>query len=242
MENAITVQATLDALATISDFVVAQAEAAGLDEHAVWEVQLATDEAATNVVQHSYADREGTIQIVTAVRDDVFEVVMRDHGHTFDLADVPPPDLESPLEERRTGGLGIYLMRTLMDDIEFCRENGENVLRMTKRLRRPDVPVISFSGRIDAATSAKIEQTVRRAIEEGHTQIVVDLHDVTFLSSSGLRTLLLIARDLRKAGGDMVLCALQPQVAEVFHITGFDQIFELHHTREEAAAKFSANT
>jgi anti-anti-sigma factor len=241
MQQTLTVPASLDALATISDFVVAQAEAAGMDDHAVWQVQLATDEAATNVVQHSYAEHTGVIHVTTLVHDDVFEIMLRDQGRAFDPAQVPPPDLHSPLEERRTGGLGIYLMRTLMDTVEFRVEKGENVLHMTKRIRQRDLRVMAFAGRIDAGTSSHLEQAVRAAMSEGATEIIIDLHDVTFLSSSGLRTLLLIARDLRKAGGDLMLCALQPQVAEVFHITGFDQIFELHHTREEAAASFSRN-
>lgn len=238
MDQSLIVDASVDALETISNFVTVQAEAAGLDEHAVWEVQLAADEAATNIVQHSYAERRGQMHIHAAVDGDRFVITMRDQGRAFDPLDVPPPDLVSPLEERRTGGLGIYLMRKLMDEVEFRVENGDNVLRMTKRIRQHDVRVIGVAGRVDAATSGQLEQAVRAAMAEGDLHIILDLRDVSFLSSSGLRTLLVVARDLRKAGGDLMLCALQPQVAEVFHITGFDQIFELHHTREEAAAKF----
>ncbi|HZG65226.1 MAG TPA: STAS domain-containing protein, partial [Herpetosiphonaceae bacterium] len=62
--------------------------------------------------------------------------------------------------------------------------------------------------------------------------------DVTFISSSGLRVLLLLARELRKDGGDVRLCAARPQVAEVFHLTGFDRIFELFPTCEAAGASF----
>lgn len=235
----ITVEATLDALATISDFVVARARAAGLDEHAVWEVQLAVDEAATNVIQHSYAATTGLITVVTAITDHTFEVILRDRGRAFDPADVPDPDLVSPLEERKTGGLGIYLMRKLMDQVEFRFEGGENILVMRKHIVQSDLRVLSLHGRIDAATAPDVNRMVRDAMQEGARQIIIELRNVTFLSSSGLRTLLLLARELRRDGGDLVLCALQPQVAEVFHLTGFDQIFQLHHTREEAAARFA---
>src|SRR3712207_1852715 len=118
-ESVLTVEASLDALATISDFVVEQAHAAGMDEHAVWEVQLAVDEATTNVVQHGYAEASGEIKVVVNVDGDEFEVCIYDRGKRFDPATVPEPDLVSPLEERRTGGLGLYLMRTLMDRVEF---------------------------------------------------------------------------------------------------------------------------
>ena len=235
----LTLDASLDALAAISDFVVEQARAVGLDEHAVWEVQLAVDEAATNVIQHSYAKLEGQMTISTNADEGAFEIVICDRGKPFNPDDVPEPDLVSPLEERKTGGLGLYLMRKLMDRVEFRFENGENVLTMAKRLSQSDLRVVPLAGRIDAATAPAVNKAVRAAMADGVRQIVVELRDVTFLSSSGLRALLLLARELRREGGDLVLCALQPQVAEVFHLTGFDQIFQLHHTREEAAAGFS---
>lgn len=235
----LTLDASLEALAAISDFVVEQARAAGLDEHAVWEVQLAVDEAATNVIQHSYAKSSGSMTITTNVAESAFEIVICDRGRPFNPEDVPEPDLVSPLEERKTGGLGLYLMRKLMDRVDFQFKDGENILVMAKQLQQADLRVVPLAGRIDAATAPSVNKAVRAAMAEGARQIVVELRDVTFLSSSGLRALLLLARELRREGGDLVLCALQPQVAEVFHLTGFDQIFQLHHTREEATAGFS---
>lgn len=236
----LTIEASLEALAEISDFVVDEARAAGLDEHAVWEVQLSVDEAATNVIQHSYSRQPGPITVSTRASGSEFEVTIRDRGRPFDPEKVPEPDLVSPLEERKTGGLGLFLMRKLMDRVAFHFDDGENILTMAKRVQQPDFRVVTLAGRIDAATAPEVNRMVRQAMRDGGKQIVVELRDVTFLSSSGLRALLLLARELRRDGGDLVLCALQPQVAEVFHLTGFDQIFQLHHTREEAAAGFGS--
>ncbi len=234
----LTLEASLEALAEISDFVVEQARAVGLDEHAAWEVQLAVDEAVTNVILHSYADYPGPITISIQTIGSEFEITIRDRGRPFDPNTVPEPDLVSPLEERKTGGLGLYLMRKLMDRVRFEFTGGENVLVMAKRVKQEDCRVVTLAGRIDAATAPEVNRMVRQAIRDGGKQIVVELRDVTFLSSSGLRALLLLSRELRREGGDLVLCALQPQVAEVFHLTGFDKIFQLHHTREEAVAGF----
>lgn len=235
----LTLEASLEALGAISEFVVEQARAVGLDEHAVWEVQLATDEAATNIIQHSYAKQPGSLTVTTNVVDGSFEIRLRDHGKPFNPDDIPEPDLVSPLEERKTGGLGLYLMRKLMDRVHFEFKDGENFLIMAKQIAQADHRVVPLAGRIDAGSAPNVNKAVRAAMADGARQIIVELRDVTFLSSSGLRTLLLLARELRREGGDLVLCALQPQVAEVFHLTGFDQIFQLHHTREEAAAGFS---
>ncbi len=238
MTSTLHIEASLDALAKISDFIVEQARAAGFDEHATWEVQLAVDEATTNVIQHGYGEKQGYIKLITEIHGDEFKISIYDDGQRFDPNNVPEPDFDSPLEERRTGGLGLYLMRKLMDRVDFRFDNSQNILVMTKQIKQPDPRIVSLSGRIDAAMAPTLERTVRSVMDQGICQVIVNLGDVSFLSSSGLRALLLLARELRRKGGDLVLCSPQPHVAEVFYITGFDQVLQLHHTCEEAAARF----
>ncbi len=239
-QHTLEVPAKLNSLAAISSFVVSAAQAAGLDEHAVWEVQLAVDEAATNVIVHAYGDHnlEGMVWVEVAHTATHFQISLRDQGQPFDPARVPEPDLVSPLEQRKTGGLGLFLMRKLMDDVRFLTEGGENIMFMAKKLPPSGLRYVALSGRIDASAAPAVQATLRSAVRNGGRWLVVDLSAVTFLSSSGLRALLLLARELRKNGGDLRLCALQPQVAEVFHLTGFNQIFELYPSRQEAAAAF----
>ncbi len=237
------VRASLESLAEISDFVVRSARAAGLDDKGTWEVQLAVDEAATNIILHAYRDgEEGPITVHAEVKGGEFVVCLHDHGVPFNPASVPDPDLHSPLEERKTGGLGLYLMRKLMDRVEFhFDEDGYNVVTLAKRLPAQDLRFIRLHGRIDAAAAPAVRASVDEALKNGTRKIVVDLGDVTFMSSSGLRILLLLARDLRKQDGDIRLCNPKPHVAEVFHLTGFDQIFELHPDAESALASFSTS-
>ena len=64
---------------------------------------------------------------------------------------------------------------------------------------------------------------------------------MTFLSSSGLRILLMLARELKSTDGELRLCSMQPAVAEVFALTGFTQIFTIHRTRDEALAALAAS-
>ncbi|GAC1362801.1 MAG: anti-sigma factor antagonist [Herpetosiphon sp.] len=237
-QSILEVPAKLDSLLTINSFVVDAAHRAGLDEHAVWEVQLAVDEAATNVIQHAYPalPSPGRMWVEVDQRDDTLRVTLRDQGSPFDPVAVPEPDLNSPLEQRKTGGLGLFLMRRLMDDVVFYRENGQNMLVMEKRLPPQGLRFVELNGRIDASVAPRVQELIRDAMQSGGQRIVMDLSQVSFLSSSGLRALLLMARELRRANGDLRLCALQPQVAEVFHLTGFDQIFPLYISRDDAAA------
>ncbi len=126
--------ARLDSLQAISQFFSRAAESAGFDERAVYHVQLAVEEACANIVQHAYAGEEqAEIDCTAIVRAGCLTMVLRDQGRPFDPDRIPGPDLESDLEQRQLGGLGLYFMRQLMDqvDFEFDADSG-NLLTMTK--------------------------------------------------------------------------------------------------------------
>jgi serine/threonine-protein kinase RsbW len=243
--ESITIPATLDSLAKISEFITAATTRAGLDEHAAWQVQLAVDEAATNIIQHGYADHaSGDIELVWRLEDGQLVVQLRDRGRRFDPEGVPAPDITSPLEERQAGGLGLYLMSKLMDNVtfDFDERNG-NLLTMIKRLggggsSPPPAEIFHLSGRLDAVSTQTAIARVYAAISAGARYVLLDLSDVTFLSSSGLRALLLVRRELLSHDGELRLCGLRPQVHEVFTLTGFTQVFAIHETRDEALQAF----
>ncbi len=239
----ITLTANLEALAQISAFITDAAERAGLDERATWQVQLAVDEAATNIIQHAYdPDVPGDMIVSWQCEASRFVVTLRDYGRQFDPEDVPAPDLESPLEERQVGGLGIYLITRLMDEVRFDFDPHEgNVLTMVKHItaQTPNhVTVMPIQGRVDAVTAPQLNAQVHAQIEQGSRYILLDMSGVAFLSSSGLRALLLIRKELMTLGGELRLAALQPQVHEVFALTGFTQVFAIHPTVEEAQGAF----
>lgn len=124
-----------DSLAPISEFVMRAAEAAGLDEQAVYAVQLAVDEASTNVIEHAYGgEGRGEIEITCCVNSDGLTVTLRDYGSHFDSERLASPNLHATLEERNGGGLGLYLMHQLMDEVGFDSSSDcGNILTMVKR-------------------------------------------------------------------------------------------------------------
>jgi serine/threonine-protein kinase RsbW len=102
----------------------------------LYAVNLALDEVVTNVVRHGYADAAGEEVVASIIaRSGEVTTEVSDTGRTFNPLEVPSPDLEAPLSERTLGGLGIHLIRNLMDGLEYRRENGKNVLTMRKRIR-----------------------------------------------------------------------------------------------------------
>jgi serine/threonine-protein kinase RsbW len=107
-------------LHVVREFVSEAARAFGFDEESVNKIALAVDEACTNVIKHSYRfapNKDIDIRIVTA--DGSFEVIITHHGKTFDPDAVKSPDMREYLTHYRHGGLGMHLMRSLMDKVEY---------------------------------------------------------------------------------------------------------------------------
>jgi serine/threonine-protein kinase RsbW len=124
-----------DSLAKIAEFVTHAAEAVGLDARAVYAVQLAVDEACSNIIEHAYGGENlGDIECTCELGDDHLVVTIRDHGRPFDPDAVPEPDLDASLKDREAGGLGLHFIRNLMDELEFESDpDAGNVLTMLKR-------------------------------------------------------------------------------------------------------------
>ena len=125
----------LENLSVIGDFVGKAMTQVGAKERSIAEVQLAVDEACANVIMYAYSGGKGTIKVNLEVTGGDLIVNIRDRGKTFDPTSVPPPDLEADLNQRKIGGLGIYLMRKVMDEVTYSFDAEEgNKLTMRKHL------------------------------------------------------------------------------------------------------------
>lgn len=96
------------------------------------------------------------------------------------------------------------------------------------------VAVMAPVGRIDSATAKEFETSALNRISAGAIHMVFDFAELDYISSAGLRVVLLAGKRLRATSGALVLCALQPAIRDVFEISGFLGLFEVRDTREEA--------
>ena len=115
-------------------FVGRAAQDAGFDDSGIYQVQLAVDEACSNIIEHGCHGRcEQEIEITCSDSTQGLRIMIRDHGQSFDPNMTDIPDLDMALEDRPVGGLGIYMMRRLMDELHYetLGEAG-NVLTMVK--------------------------------------------------------------------------------------------------------------
>lgn len=95
------------------------------------------------------------------------------------------------------------------------------------------VMTVSLSGRLDAASSMEAEEELGKVIDE-NKKLILNLSGLEYISSAGLRVLLVSAKRIRREGGKMCLCELKENVLEVFEISGFSAIFDLEDTAKEA--------
>ncbi|HEX9117017.1 MAG TPA: ATP-binding protein [Anaerolineae bacterium] len=119
-------------LPSIIDFVEDSAAEAGVDPGIRFDLQLAVEEACTNVIEHAYHDQGGEFEVCFETRDRDVRITIHDHGQPFDPARVRRPDLSLPLEDRRVGGLGLFLIEKLMDEVSFSFTVNGNTLVMIK--------------------------------------------------------------------------------------------------------------
>ncbi len=103
-----------------------------------------------------------------------------------------------------------------------------------------DVSSIKLQGRFDANTSDSVEQFIRERIEKGRSQFVLNMENVSFISSAGLRVVIIIARELRNEHqGDLYIAVLQPTVKKVFEISGLNNVLKIFDDEQTATSAFS---
>jgi len=129
-----------DNLELIREFVSKVATKVGFGDDDINKIELAIDEACTNVVKHAYKDKnEKTIGIAIKLDYDRFTVVVTDTGKGFDIKKLKTPDMKEYLAEMRVGGLGIYLIHSLMDEVHFDIKPGvKNEVQMVKYFYKQD--------------------------------------------------------------------------------------------------------
>ena len=98
--------------------------------------------------------------------------------------------------------------------------------------------IVKISGRMDAVTAPAFEKALGAWIDESEKYFVVDLSSLEYISSAGLRSILIIAKKLKTLNGSILLAAMEESVNEVFEISGFNSIIPIHDTVQSAIRQF----
>ena len=116
----LTVSGYFENLAQIGDFVTQAADQAGLDDKAVYAIQMAVDEACTNIIEHAYGgEGNGNIQIACLPQPEGLQITITDHGQPFSPDHIPQLDTTAPLSERNRRGMGMFFIYNLIDQVDY---------------------------------------------------------------------------------------------------------------------------
>lgn len=248
MKQSRTFPAEPSQLRPLCRFVVIGAEIAGFNAKEQMHIELACDEAATNIVEHAYGGRGGAINVTWEANTDAFRVTLEDNGQAFQpdkLPPVEPPTASTPVEAVRAGGLGVHLMRQLMDDVIFEFEDDGNrvvlVKHMTTEQHKPvrhttenGIDVVHVAGRLDPETIPDLEAALQAILAQGAYAILLDLSKTTYTNSGGLRVIVAAWREARQNGGDVVLVGLNDDLRDIFEMVGFDKILTIVESADQA--------
>jgi serine/threonine-protein kinase RsbW len=132
------IESKTERLISVREFVSAAARQFGFAEEEVSKIALAVDEACTNIIKHAYRyDPTKRINVTVRSRNGAFEILIQDSGRQFDPSRIQTPDMKEYLAHYRKGGLGVLLMKSLMDKVEYAIIPGRmNEVRLTKFLSR----------------------------------------------------------------------------------------------------------
>ncbi|MCL4539858.1 MAG: ATP-binding protein [Bacteroidetes bacterium] len=141
IENKRIFKSTTTALSEVRQFVEDNALSFGFGEKEVSEITLAVDEACTNVIKHAYqSDPNFEFEVRITAGGIEFQVVVRDWGAGFKPEEVPVPNIKGKIGRHKAGGLGIFLMRKLMDSVEFQGRETMNEVRLVRYLKNEPKP------------------------------------------------------------------------------------------------------
>jgi len=135
-QNKLIVKSNTSNLIKIRKFINNKAKSFGFTSEEIEDIVLAVDEACTNIIEHSYHSKPDLdIEIFLSFSGDTLSIKIIDYGETFDSKSIKDLNLEVYHKQRRVGGLGVYLMKTLMDDVKYSSvKNKYNQVILTKKL------------------------------------------------------------------------------------------------------------
>ncbi len=134
----LTLPAKLENLETLIDFVLSAADPLGFDQKLKYKLRLAAEEMIVNVISYAYPGTSGEVTVATDIipEKDGISVEISDSGIPFNPLEKEAPDLTVPVKDRKIGGLGIFLLKEIMSEVSYRRENGRNILTFIKYRER----------------------------------------------------------------------------------------------------------
>ena len=200
----------VEEVAKYTDFMKSVMERLQLDTSFARQLRLAVEEALVNVIDYAYpSEIEGNIELHIMSDGHTLKTVIKDYGVAFDPTTQQMADTSLSAEERQIGGLGILLVRELMDLEEI---DGKYVATLV--------------GEMDTLAAQQTEKILKPLYNSNGKDVIIECENLEYIASSGLRILLGILKGAKAQGSQVTLRHVNDDIKNVFRLTGFISIFE----------------
>jgi len=243
----------LESVETIEQIAERFALTAGFDDDTASQIAMVTREAGVNAVLHgNKKDPNKRVTCCFELTDSELVIQIADEGEGLDPDAIPNP--LAPENILKPSGRGVFLMRAIMDEVEFrrlapgteitmikCRpEKGERRMSINAKTREVDgVTIIDISGKITlGAASAELRGFVTEALAKGSKKIVLNLADVSYVDSAGLGELVSAYTTVKNAGGTLKLLNITKKVSDLLVITKLVTVFDTYDSETKAIGSF----
>ena len=235
----------------------------GVSDRVLMQLQVALDEVISNVIEYSWNDSEHHEFLVRiTVQPGSVNIEIFDDGREFDPTTAPVPNHAPRVRRHPPGGLGIHMIRKLVDHFTYERIDGRNHTTLSKtckvgtaiqrsatmsalsigQTRAGNVCLVTLSGRVDSTNANEVKEVLTHLISSGEKSILVDLGAVLYLTSAAFRALLIATHEAERRAASFALCNLGGHVRELFEMCGLLAVFAVHNSREDALRQLGGPT
>lgn len=243
MEKEIIIGNNLSDITHITHFIQEMGSSLQVPSDVIMSISLALEEAIVNVIKYAYpSEEQHEIRLKIDVSPSGLHFLLIDTGNSFDITKKEEAWTASALEHHFVDSLGICLIYRIMDEVSYKSENGRNLLSMRKRInvemgaektmkmnmcKIEGITIITLEGRLDTVNAREFESGIQSLLEGHSPNIIINCENLSYISSSGIRSLILLQKSVIRNNGSLFLEAMTPEIHKIFEMTGCSSIFSI---------------
>ena len=241
MEKEIIIDNNIDEIAKITQFIEELGITLQLPAGITMSVNLAIEEAISNIIRHAFPQgKQSEITLRAGIAPGMLTFQIIDDGLSFDPSQGDSSEDSIPLEQRLAEGLGLFLIRRTMDEIEYNIVDGQNHLVLRKKIdtdfkqeatlktnlcRIEGVTILAIEGRLDTANANEFNTIIHSLLSDLTPNIIINCEGLSYISSSGLRSLIVLQKSVTQRKGSLAMEAMKPEIRKIFDMTGCSSLF-----------------
>ena len=243
MEKEIIIGNNLSDITHITHFIQEMGNSLQVPSDVIMSISLALEEAIVNVIKYAYPSGEQhEIRLKINVSPQGLHFSLIDNGNSFDITKKEDKWTASALEQHFVDSLGICLIYRIMDEVSYQSKEGQNVLSMRKRInvemgaektmkmnmcKIEGITIVTLEGRLDTVNAREFETGIQSLLEDEKPDVIINCENLSYISSSGIRSLISLQKSVMKHEGSLFMEAMTPDIHKIFEMTGCSSIFSI---------------